>query len=230
MKRERGKRTITRKVSFRSVHLAVRYKTLHFPVDPVELAQIVPEAGYVVADRDLLSVPFGARVSMSGALATKGDAELRVNSERCILAIRGRDPDPVVDEFETVEHLLAERFEFDSRSASVFYELLAELTVASAESPLAVMARQFRGVAVLNRLGEVLGFPVSNFALRAVGAGQDPGDNNWSEVRIEPSIPDSTRRFFVSIVFRNEQRDVVVEFARSLARTVSRLVEEIERP
>jgi len=229
MKRERRRRTITRRISVRSVHLAVRYKTLHFPIDPVELAHIVPEAGYVVADRDLLSVPFGARVAISGPVATKGDTELRINSERGILATRGRDADSVVDEFEALEGFLEEQFAFDSQGASRFYELLAELTVTSAENPLSVMARQSEGVAVLQRLGEVLGFPVSNFTLRAVGTGQEPNDNNWSEVRIEPSIPDTTTRFFVSIVFRNEERDLVVGFARNLTQTVDRLIEEVER-
>lgn len=218
-----------REIASQDLHLAVRYNTLHFPVDPGELARIIPHGGYVVTEEDILSAPFGARISFSGRLAKKGEVELRMNTERGILAVRGRDPDSVLGEFAWVEDLLQQKFAFDSVGAARFYELLGELIVESTGNPMAVMARHFQGVPVLERASDVLGFPVSGYTLRMFHTGQDPNDLNWAEIRIEPYVPAASSRFLVNVVFRNEQREPVTEFLNGLQQKVIELVEGLER-
>ena len=218
-----------REVAFRDLHLSVRYNTLHFPVDPGELARLVPHAGYVVTQEDILSAPPGARIAFSGRLAKKGDTELRMNTERGVLTIRGNDADSVHGEFAWLENLLRQEFAFDSVAAASFYELVSEIMVESSKDPMMVMARHSQGVSVLGRASEILGFPVSNYTLRMFRTGQNPNDLNWAEIRIEPYVPAASSRFLVSVVFRNEHQETVTEFLTGLEQTVIELIEGLEQ-
>ena len=221
--------TSDRGITVRDLHLSVRYNTLHFPVDPAELARIIPHAGYVVTEEEILSAPFGARVSFSGRLAKKGDVELRMNTERAVLAIRGNHADSVRSEFAWLEGVLQQEFGFDSAAAGWFYELLSDIIVESSSDPMKVMARHSQGIPVLERASKLLDFPVSNYTLRMFRAGQEPGGLNWTEIRIEPYVPDASRRFFINVVFRNEKREMVTSFLAGLEQTMIKLVEGLER-
>ena len=218
-----------REIASQDVHLAVRYNTLHFPVNPGDLGRIVPHAGYVVTEEEILSAPFGARVSFAGRLAKKGEIELRMNTERGILAVRGPDADSVLGEFDWLEDLLQQKFAFDSVAAAWFYELLAEFIVESTDNPLTALARHFQAVPVLERASDILGFPVSSYTSRMFHTGQDPDDLNWAEIRIEPYVPAASTRFLVNVVFRNKQREPVTQFLSGLREKVMKLVEGVER-
>ena len=220
---------VDREIASQDVHLAVRYNTLHFPVNPGDLARIVPHTGYVVTQEEILSAPFGGRVSFAGRLAKKGEIELRMDTERGILALRGPDADSVLGEFNWLEDLLQQKFAFDSVAAARFYELLSEFIVESTGNPLTALARHFQGVPVLERASEVLGFPVSSYTSRMFHTGQDPNDLNWAEIRIEPYVPAASTRFLVNVVFRNEHREPVTEFLDGLRQKVIKLVDGVER-
>lgn len=224
---KRKERALVPKIWFTRTYLSVTYQSLFLPFESAALLEVLPTVGYVLTD-EIPPMPIRAKISVSGTIAKKGDIALRVNSDRRFIAVDAPNTELAVREFEALEQLLQDRFELVSEDIAQFYELGSELTYRSESNPLMTTENRFKDSPVFSEFSKILGEPTTNFGVRLVRAGAEPGATNWYHIHIEPQVSAPSSRYFVDVVYRHESRAQVLEFAKSLSDVVSRLIHALE--
>ena len=209
---------------------SVRYAGVLFPFRIESLSEALPHLGFVVGDE--IQARFSARLSVSGAIATKGDLAVQVNSERGYWGLIGHDPEGVTAEFLAVEDVVEGKLGFPSRQEAMFYETQAQffLDAAPGKRPIAEIQRHFTELRSLGRYGSLLGRPVANWGFHLVPPDISPNSPNWFEIRVEPEILQPEVVYLVHVVFRDAKREDVLALARrgiQLAEEAVKLVEEL---
>ncbi len=210
------------------VEFSVRYAGVLFPFRIESLSEALPHLGFVVGEE--IQSRFSARLIVSGAIATKGDLAVQVNSERQYWGLIGRDHAVVTTEFLAVEDLVEGKLGFPSRQNAMFYETQAHFffDASPGKRPIAEIQRRFTELPSLGRFGSVLGRPVANWGFHLVPPDAAPNSPNWFEIRIEPEILQPELVYVVHVIFRDAKRDDVLALARrgtDLAEEAVKLVE-----
>lgn len=212
-----------RSIRYRRVSLSVGYTSILFPFDAGEFITALPEQGFVLSEA-LSPAPIGARLDISGPIGRKGDATLRLNTERNFIAVDGPDPSTVVSEFDSLESFLGDRMQFDSQAMSNYYELLADLTVTAERSPLKSIAERFSDLSILEEMSKILSSPTTVFGIRLVPRDGEPTGVEWYDIRLEPRVQQAHNYYLASVVYRSGDRTKVTKFAVELEQKVLSLL------
>jgi len=223
----RKQRQSAPEIWFTRTSFSVTYQSLFLPFESAGLLEVLPTAGYVLTDK-IPPMPIRARIRLSGTIARKGEIALRINSDRRFVAVDAPNPELAVSEFEALEELLQDRFDLMSEDLAHFYELICEFTYRSESNPIVEIENRFEDSEVFSQFSEILGERTTNFGVRLVRAGAEPGATNWYHIHIEPQISAPSSRYFVDVVYRHESRAQVLEFAKSLSDLVTRLIRVLE--
>lgn len=215
-------------IRYHKLYMSVRYNTVLFPFGIKELAEILPETGYIVREELVSPLPFGASVNVSGSIAHKGDIRLSVNMDRMYIGIDALDLDTLINEMNAIEDLLFDRIGFDSHRSALFYELLAQATIRSPRSPVDVLGSKFRDQPLFGRLSATIGLSSTNFGLRLVPIDASPNQPDWHDIRIEPSVGMAMTHYDISVVFRRTQRSEAMDFATKLPRILDNVLADLE--
>ncbi|MDY6916830.1 MAG: hypothetical protein SVP26_02620 [Chloroflexota bacterium] len=151
-----------------------------------------------------------------------------VDPNRGVLGIQGKDIPEVIGYFDKVRELAKQLSDVDLDKEARFYEVAADLAIATDISPLEVTANLFAGASDLQRLGNLLGAAICNYGVRLVPANQAPTGEEWFDYRIEPLLARPSSEYFSSIVHRSRDRDSVVTAAGKLSETIKALVGAME--
>lgn len=224
---KRKERPSAPNIWFTHTSLSVTYQSLFLPFEEAALLELLPGAGYVLTDT-IPPMPIRATISVSGTIARKGEVALRINPDRRFIAIDAPDPQLAISEFEALEQLLQDRFDLVSEEVAQFYELICDLAYRSEGNPLMKIEDRFEDSAVFSQFSKILGEPTTNFGVRLVPAGAEPGATNWYNIRMEPQVSAPSSRYSVNVVYRHESRAQVLHFAKSLGDIVTRLIHALE--
>jgi hypothetical protein len=216
-------------LGYQRLSVGVAYDSLTLPFDAGLFLRALPQHGYVLeGDAATRRPPLGTLYAISGVVARQGDVSLRVDSDRKVLAVEAVQPGLAADEFEEVEQLLREDLALVSADRARFHEVVAHSVLPRAVSPLDTFRRVSRPIRLLDGLESVLGEPVTAFGLRLTGADQEPSDDRWTEVRVEPLINQATTHLFVYVVYRSPDRRACLDFARGYDDYVARVLDHLE--
>lgn len=207
--------------------LAIRYNMVLFPVPVEALSQVVPGLGFIVTSE--IEPQFAARLSVAGVLAVKGDSRFIVDTQRQIIAVRGRDPKNVITDFEAIERLLEQEFAFSSEEHAAFYEVQMQAEITSAHrSPTKVFQELFHPLRSRKVLEPVENRRAMVYGVRLVPDGELPNSRTWFDIRIEPSVfrPDDV--YYAHAVFRDPVRASVLTLARRGFDVVGDVIDNLE--
>lgn len=215
-------------VEHRRAVLGAHYGTVLFPFDLWRFLLKLGSVGYVVP-RELRTALPGGQFNADGPVARRMDSVVVVRSAANSLQVADVGPAACLDDLNRIEQLLLSELEFDSRAAARFYELVAEIDVKAAASPIKAWARLSASTAIVSTLSRVFGADLGVFGVRLVPAGSVPNQEEWLDVRLEPSVQEPERAHYLQTVFRSRNRLDVETFIANLDERVKRLVELVEQ-
>ncbi len=215
-------------IIFRQLSLAVRYGTVLFPFDTLQFLQALERHGFV-ATEEIGNVPFGARFTVSGIVARKAQASVRIDADKQVVGILSPSIDQTVEEYLLLEKLVSDEFGIDSSTLASFYEFLCSGDVKAKKSPVKQFDAHFANLPITQDLSTIIGKQSLLFGLRLVPKDGTPNSKYWFDIRIEPSIHVPTEKYDFQVVYRNSQRDDVLAFAKKINQTVGSLISVLEK-
>jgi len=105
-----------------------------------------------------------------------------------------------------------------------YSELVSDLVVESDKSPLIDIGRFNNKYSVFNG---IMGMETSAYSISIVPKGFLPSSKKWFDIRIEPRVTMPDREYFIHAIYRNENIDDVLAFAREVNSKILSLIEKI---
>lgn len=214
---------------YTQLSLAVKFDTVLLPFDAVTLLRILEDSGYIILSDKLekLVVPLGVRLDLKGVIARRGDAQIRLESDRQILGVHTPDTTMLQEEFELIESLVKKEFDLDIPTLARYYEFIAGYTVRADNNPLTMWRDHFEDTSLVKKFSKIMGTQVSPFGLRIAPSGADPNQNEFFDITIGPQVPSATSHHRVQVIYRSE-RNKTYEFVRKFEDLAESLLSAIE--
>lgn len=212
--------------SIRFFRIAVRFLKAA-SLDIHELIDLFGSWGYRVITQ-LPPKPFRARIGGSGPVVAKEGVVIDVDTDRLIVGVSSSKPEECVNEFLNIERAVT--LNFDALKAPCFYELLMELEIKKAK-PMEVLQEMSRGNIIAEKLSKVLGEELFVLGYRLARKGTSPEENEWVDIEIMPYTLKPYSSIYVSVVYRSESRERVVEKSKNfkaLLDAINELMESVK--
>lgn len=221
-------------INIERFNFSVRLRSIFFPLELTELIPMLEEVGYSVRtelSQRIADIPFGIRAVAGGAIAEKRAAgqSFRLDPDRGVLAIAGKNVHSIIEDFSDLEHRIEGSLNVVLQKEALFYEFQAEGSANTGSDPTKVIARLFHDSGLRSEISRILGFSATNFGVRIVEQNRYVTDSEWFDFRIEPLIPKPNTTYHIDVVYRHPKRGNVVRQAKSLNKTIEKLLSVIEQ-
>lgn len=212
--------------SVRFFRIAVRFLEAT-SLDLHELIDLLGSLGYrIITQLPLKS--FKAKFGGSGPVAAKEGIIVDIDTDRLIIGVSSPKPEECVNEFLNVEKAVT--LNFDSLKGPCFYELLMELEIKRAK-PMEALQELSKESVIAEELSKVLGEQLFVSGYRLAKKGTSPEENEWVDIEIMPYFLKPRSSIYVSVVYRSENREKVVEKSKNLealVNTINELMENVK--
>ena len=216
-------------VGYRQLSIAVKFSSVLFPFDTIQLLRTLSKQGFVLPEQISRPVTIGMRLEISGIVGRKGEVSVRVDEPRQVLGVSGPDTKSVLTEMDSLESTLKAELGFDSSSSAHYYEFLASLIMRANKNPLESWQSHFAQTPILRKISEVVGSEVSVFGLRVGSKGEVPNQANWFDIRIEPLVQSAKEHHSIEVVFRHSRRGEVIAFVRKFDDMLTAILSLVEK-
>lgn len=200
-----------------------------FPITEPDFSDILKGKGYTLGRRVPPIFPTGPRAYISGRIAVRDDCVVDVDADRKLVASEGRSAEEVVDVMEELMSIASKNFRVNFKKELSYLELVAHLIVTSEKNPLRSMGKFSKKHASLERFDEILGTNTSFLNIAIVPEDVPPNSSKWFDIRISPHLTKFSREYYVSVVFRDQEVEKVLDFTRQVNAKMMNLIKEIER-
>jgi hypothetical protein len=215
----------TPKMRIQEVRYGVRLNYVIFPVDFIELRNVLAKNGYELSPvRNIPPPPI--RISFVGDIARKGEIIVSIDTESCEIDVAGRSLQGVKDSFQEIAEIIRSELGISLYANVKFYSCVVHYKINTGKIPRNEIAKA-ENQDYIARLGRILGEDVSLFSIRLMPRGAIPNAENWFDIYIEPDILDETL-YHVGVTFRNADREKTERFVSNLENNILRLIEVIE--
>jgi hypothetical protein len=219
--------TKPRDIEYAGVSVSVRYKSVLFPIDTYAFLKALPEQGYLLT-QEIEAPPLGAKLSISGQVAKKGENALRLDTGKNILAMHASDPKTGLTELGGMESVLKRDFGFDSEGNAHFYEILATAYAKAGKNALEVWQGHFDDTSFVKQASTVLGMDTTLFGVRLSQKVGTPNQEDWFDIKVTPALPSGVSHYNIEVVFRRSSRGKFVEFVQKIDSVLASLIATIE--
>lgn len=214
-------------IHYSRVHLAVKYSTLRFPLDPRTVAHFSTEKGWIVPP-DMAMLPLGGVMTGAGLIASKGSSQIRYNTESKVIAVEGRQGQQVAGDFEELEAIITDVVDFDSKSHAEYYEMVAEGYCSGGRKPLESLAELGRTTQLTAKFDGLVGDSTSLFGVHLKKDKGDPGDSDWWDLSLAVLIFRPDKYYAFQLVRRSPVRDNVIEVTKGAGGIIKEAVARLE--
>jgi len=216
-------------INYLQLSLAVVYDSVLFPFDINQLIKMLPSHGFVPTEDMPRIFPVGGRAEITGIVAGKGDIFIRIETPRRIVAVHASSIDSVVFEMESLEDLIRKVFDVDGPNMAKYYESVAAVTIKTDQNLLENWASYHEKLPLLKEASKIIGAEASLFGVRLAPVGQGPNQPNWFDIRIEPFVDMPTDYHSIQVIYRRSNRQEVMEFVKSLEKSLTALASLVEQ-
>lgn len=217
------------KVEPQKYRLSFVLSSVFFPLTEPDFSDLLKGKGYTLGRRVPPFFPTGPRAYISGRIATKDDCVVQVDEDRKLVASEGRSAEKVIDVMKELMSTARRNFRVNFKKELSYLELIAYLIVTSEKNPLRSMAKFSKKHASLERFDGILGTNTSFYSIAIVPEGVPPNSPKWFDIRISPRPTKFSREYYVSVVFRDQEVEKVLDFTRQVNAKMMNLIKEIER-
>lgn len=216
-------------------HFSVRLGSLFFPLSLDDIKPGLDILGYSMTpalDRTRLPYAPGVRLSISGQIAENLEAKLslRMDPERGIVAIEGSDIEAVIKSFDELEKWVQENTSVDFAQERRFYEFIFDgtISVGSERDPIRTISNLYSDSRTIEQFGDIIEAKVTNFGIRLVQKDRSPGEDEWLDIRVEPTVERPRSTYLANVVYRSPDKEKVIARANELLATLEQIIATIE--
>lgn len=217
------------KVEPQRYRLSFVLSSVFFPLTEPDFSDILKEKGYTLGRTVPPLFPAGERAYITGRIAIKDNCVVDVDADRKLVASEGRSSKKVIDVMEELMSITRRNFRVNFKKELRYLELIANLIITSEKNPLRIMTKFSKERASLKGFDEILGTKTSFYGISIVPEGLLPNSPKWFDIRISPHVTAFSRKYYVSVVFRDKEVEKVLDFSRQVDTKMMKLVKEIER-
>lgn len=208
-------------------HLALVLNPLFFPVTFPDCGESLSKRGFFVVPTPPKTLIFGGRAYLNGRIAEKRNVNVEINSDQKTIACEGVNVSEVILIFNEILDMLYKDFSV-SKDEIDYLELVMSCVVSSDNNPIQRLADINKGTEITDIFEKVLKKPMSIYTIGLNPKDTLPSSKSWFDIRIEPRLTKPEEEYYVSIVFRDNNLDEVLNFAKDVESLVIRILSKIE--
>lgn len=213
---------------FRRNSLTVRWNTVLFPISLDVFANELDSAGYILDEKYLRLRGHRPTIEIEASiLARKGSAAVVINPDRGYIGVSCLDPVSLVDAFVEMESIVEDRMDYASQERAWFYEYNSILSFRVHDPDFGLWESKYQGAQVVSDISSLVGIDLKPIGIRLATSGDVTGPE-WTDLRINPAIPEARTHQQLRIDHRRRQREEVVNVAKdiqSIAHSIARFLE-----
>ncbi len=203
---------------------AMVHKMLFHPFVYPDLMVSLKERKYSLQQTP--SIAPGPRTYIDGYIAIKNECLIETNNEMKLLAVEGTDNEKITQIMEDLVAMSQKDFSINLDTDLDYMELTANYIVTTDKNPLDVFHKFKSGP--FDKFSELLGSDSTLFGIRLVPNNLSPSSRYWYDVQVQPRLTKSDKEYYVSIIYRSEDRGKVMDFSQKINDTVSSIITFIE--
>lgn len=209
------------------VRLTVTLKPVIFPIDFLELLEVLKKQGYEPVV-ELPSPSGGARLVGSGTIAKRGEISVAADSQRRFIGVDARSTGDAVSAFAEIVQAIRDGLWLDVRDQASYYEIIARMRVQGHANPAAAIGRFFQKLEGIGEIDSIIGEPVSLFTIRLIPKDKLPSDEEWFDIRIEPDMSLPETAYVIEAVYRKSTWSQVENFAETVESKIDAILDKLE--
>lgn len=206
--------------------VAVKTNFIIFPVDIIELMNLLGESGYVIPQKP--QTPVGAKLEMSGIVAKWGNVSIDFDSGKQLLGCRGNSISEVLNSFMDIHNKVAKEFSLDLKAMAHYYESISIYRAKTGHNPIETINKTGRND-IYEEVGSILKMRVSPYSLHLCTPEKSVNSLNWLDMSIKPLSYKSDSTYEIVTVIRNKEASPVMEFVSRLEFYISEILSRLER-
>jgi len=167
----------------------------------------------------------GARIYISGHVATKSGCFIELNEAKRIIACESDKADSAISSLNEIIDLARADFKLDI-SKELDYCELSGAVVASDGDPTNIIKRFSNDTYRI--FDDVLGADTACGSIRIIPKNGTQTDRKWFDITISEKVPSANKSYYVEFVFRNgNDFESVANFTSRLAGTICAIIDKI---
>lgn len=216
------------RVKIKNIRASIRFNHVIFPLDMVAFANLLAANGYKLTEPPPRPEPSSiVRMAYAGPMATKDGVIVDGNNQAQFVGITSTDPGRLINSFDEVRKILDSRDVLGGPLKEWFTELQAHFEYWPPESPVHILKRVGSDCEVLTKFEKIMERKCSLREIRVVPEEVDPDSPDFFEIVMQPSPGRPSSSFEILVIFRNQNRDKVMDCARNIDKIVERLVDSL---
>ncbi len=204
--------------------LALVHKLLFHPFVHPDLVISLKEKKYSL--QQIPPIPPGPRAYIDGYIAMKNECLVETNNEKKLLAVDGVDNEKTIQVMKDIISMSQKDFNVNLDTDLDFIELTAHCIIATDKNPLEAF-NKFKSC-TFDRFTELLGSEATLFGVRLTPNNSPPSSKYWYDIQIQPRLTKSDKEYYVSIIYRAEDVEKVIDFCQKINSKIESIITLIE--
>ncbi len=211
----------------KSIRLSGKFNFIIFPISIITLRKILSEQDYETPKNP--EIPAGAGiVEIEGQIGKKEGLTVDCQIDRQIIGVNSDDTEKLLSAFDKLDKSISTELGQELSENSQFYETIIQFTIKTGKNPMEILAKLRGKYPLSETISDIIGENASPFTLRYSATGKPIQTTDWFEYRIEPLVQRATTTYYSSFVFRNKDKNKVLEIVKKSQDMAVQIVKEIE--
>lgn len=203
--------------------LALVHKLLFHPFVHPDFPDSLKKRNYMLQQMPV--VPPGPRLYLNGPIATKYGCLIETNNEKKLIAVDGTD-EKFVEIMNDLISIAQEDYNVNLESDLDFMEFTGNFIVTTEKSPINSFSK-FRSDK-FEEFSKILDHETTLFGIRLVPNNLLASSRNWFDIQIQPRLTKSDKEYYISVTYRLNEMEKVIEFSEKINDKVASIVTSIE--
>jgi hypothetical protein len=204
--------------------VAFKFNTLYYPFTYPEILNSLASRDYAILVPPQ-PIKSGARIYISGHVATKSGCFIELNEAKKIVACESPDVDSAITSINDVIDLSKTDFKLNISEELDYCELYGAVVVSDG-NPTNII-KNFSGDKY-SAFDDILGADTASGSIRIIPKNGTQNDRKWFDITIAEKIPSADKSYYIEVVFRNgNDFESVANFISKLNETILAIINKI---
>jgi hypothetical protein len=190
---------VVMKIVPQKYRVAFKFNTLYYPFTYPEILNSLASRKYAILAPPQ-PIKSGARIYISGHIATKSGCFIELNEAKKIIACESTSVDSAVASVNDIVDLSKTDFKLNI-SEELDYCELSGAVVVSDSNPIDIIKKFSENQYQVS--DEILGAETASGSIRIIPKNGVQTDRKWFDITIAQKIPSASKSYYVEFVFRN---------------------------
>ena len=208
--------------------LTMVFRPILFPITMPDFFESLSKKGFEVPTQAMAPLPAGGRIYATGIVGRKKEVNIDVTAERKFIGCEGKDLSSVIEVFTEIFGMVPKDFGINLPQDLEYVEFIGNMIGSGMEKAIEQLQASLDNPLLL-KINQILNAESAFFGLRIVPKSTLPRDSKWYDISIEPRVTRAESQYFVSVTFRDPEFNKVIQFAKDVPSTITKLIDVIRR-